>query len=126
MTEDLNDETALIYAIKHYDNYIKSEFNEDYRTFMYVKRLLQRYRVNGELRRNLILNHISIIYNMFGVEAGTRLLFYKLDEKDYSSLKTFLVLLNAMPDIVVGIKGTNIRSSDIPIDTTIADTLRNL
>lgn len=126
MIEDLNDQTVLIYAIKHYDNYIKSEFSEDYRTFKYVKRLLQRYRANGDLKENLILNHINVIYNMFGVEAGTRLLFFKLDDKDYSSLKTFLIFLNTMPEVVIGINGQNIRSSDIPVDVTIANTLRKL
>lgn len=126
MIDDLNDQTVLIYAIKHYDNYIKSEFSEDYRIFKYVKRLLQRYRASGEIRQNLILNHINMIYNMFGVEAGTRLLFFKLDEKDYSSLKTFLIFLNTMPDVVMGINENNIRSSDIPVDVTIANTLRKL
>jgi len=126
--EQLNNDTVLLYAIKAYDklNYVKSEFEEDYKTFRYVKRLLQRYRTNGELRQNLILNHINLIYNMFGVEAGTRLLFYKMDETDYASLKTFLVYLNTMPEIVHGISGKDIRSSDIPVDLKIANVLRTL
>lgn len=126
MTDDLNDDTVLIYAIKHYDNYIKSEFTEDYRVFKYIKRLLQRYRTSGELRETLLLNHINVVYNMFGVEAGTRLLFFKLDDKDYSSLKTFLLFLNTMPDVVYGINGKNIRSSDLAVDIGIAKTLRSL
>lgn len=126
MIEDLNDDTVLIYAIKHYDNYIKSEFAEDFRTFKYIKRLLQRYRSGGDLRESLLLNHINMIYNMFGVEAGTRLLFFKLDELDYSSLKTFLVFLHTMPEVVMSIRGKNIRSSDIAIDGVIANSLRKL
>ena len=126
--EQLNDDTVLLYAIKAYDklNYVKSEFEEDYKTFRYVKRLLQRYRQSGELRQNLILNHINLIYNMFGIEPGTRLLFYKMDELDYTSLKTFLVYLNTMPEIVHGIEGRDIRSSDIAVDMTIANILRTL
>lgn len=126
--EQLNDDTVLLYAIKAYDklNYVKSEFEEDYKTFRYVKRLLQRYRQSGELKENLILNHLSLIYNMFGIEPGTRLLFYKMDEADYSSLKTFLVYLNTMPDIVHGIEGKDVRSSDYPIDLKIANVLRSL
>jgi hypothetical protein len=126
--EQLNDDTVLLYAIKAYDklNYVKSEFEEDYKTFRYVKRLLQRYRQSGELKENLILNHLSLIYNLFGVEPGTRLLFYKMDEADYSSLKTFLVYLNTMPDIVHGIEGKDVRSSDYPIDLKIANVLRSL
>ena len=126
--EQLNDETVLLYAIKAYDklNYVKSEFEEDYKTFRYVKRLLQRYRATGELRQNLVLNHLSLIYNMFGIEPGTRLLFYKMDEADYSSLKTFLVYLNTMPELVRGINGKDIRSSDLSVDMTVANILRTL
>lgn len=128
MIEPLNDDTALLYAIKAYDklNYVKSEFEEDYKTFRYVKRLLQRYRATGELRQNLILNHLNLIYNLFGVEAGTRLLFYKMDEADYSSLKTFLVFLNTMPAIVRDINGKDIHSADIPVDMVIAKVLRSI
>jgi len=126
--EQLNDDTVLLYAIKAYDklNYVKSEFEEDYKTFRYVKRLLQRYRATGELKENLILNHLSLIYNMFGIEPGTRLLFYKMDENDYTSLKTFLVYLNTMPEMVRGINGKEIRSSDIPVDMDVAKILRVL
>lgn len=126
--EQLNDDTVLLYAIKAYDklNYVKSEFEEDYKTFRYVKRLLQRYRATGDIRQNLILNHLSLIYNMFGIEAGTRLLFYKMDEADYSSLKTFLVFLNTMPEMVHGINGREIRSSDLPIDMNVANILRTI
>jgi len=126
--EQLNNDTVLLYAIKAYDklNYVKSEFEEDYKTFRYVKRLLQRYRATGEIRQNLVLNHLSLIYNMFGIEAGTRLLFFKMDEADYSSLKTFLVFLNTMPELVHGINGKEIRSSDLPIDMNVASILRTI
>lgn len=128
MFENLNDDNVLIYAIKSYDklNYVKSEFQEDYKTFRYIKRLLQRYHLTRELRGSLILNHINVVYNVFGLEAGTRLLFFKIDERDYSYLKTFLVFLNKMPDVVKGINGKNIASIDIDIDMSIADYLRKL
>jgi hypothetical protein len=128
MEQQLNDENVLLYAIKAYDklNYVKSEFEEDFKTFRYVKRLLQRYRATGELRQNLVLNHLSLIYNLFGIEAGTRLLFFKMDEADYSSLKTFLVFLNTMPEVVHGINGRDIRSSDLPVDMTVANILRSI
>lgn len=128
MIDDINDDTVLIFAIKSYDklNYIKSEFAEDFKIFKYLNRLLIRYRKSGELKQNLILNHIVTITNLFGVESGARLLFYKLQEKDYSTLKTFLIYLNAMPDIVRGIRGKDIISSDIPINIDIAKILRKL
>ena len=125
---NLDDGNVLLYAIKAYDklNYVKSEFEEDYKTFRYIKRLLQRYRVNDELRENLILNHINLIYNLFGVEAGTRLLFFKMERCDWSSLKTFLLYLNFMPETVYGIRGEDIHSSDISVDLKIAEVLRKI
>lgn len=125
---NLDDGNVLLYAIKAYDkrNYVKSEFEEDYKTFRYIKRLLQRYRVNDELRENLILNHLNLIYNLFGVEAGTRLLFFKMERCDWSSLKTFLLYLNFMPEVVQGIRGRDIHSSDISVDLHIAEVLRKI
>lgn len=125
---DINNETVELYAIKAYDkhNYVKSEFEEDFKTFRYIKRLLQRYRATGDLRENLVLNHINLIYNLFGAEAGTRLLFFKIEREDYSSLKTFLLFLNLMPDVIYGIDGRNIKSSEIPVDISLANVLRNL
>lgn len=128
MLYDLNHDTVLIYAIKSYEslNYVKSEFQEDYKAFKYVKRLLQRYRMTGELREKLLLNHLNLIYNVFGVEAGTRILFYKIDEQDYSALKTFCVFLNTMPDRILGINGRDLISSDIPVDLKIVELLRKI
>jgi len=125
---NLDDGNVLLYAIKCYDklNYVKSEFEEDYKTFRYVKRLIQRYRSTGELRENLILNHLNLIYNLFGVEAGTRLLFFKMDEEDYSTLKTFLLFLNLMPETIRGIRGKDIHSGDISVDMTVANVLRKI
>ena len=126
--EDINDDNVLLYAIKAYDkhNYIKSEFAEDFRSFRYIKRLLHRYRTVGELRERLIINHLTTVYNVFGVEATTRILFYKVSPEDYGSLKTFLIFLNMMPELVRSIQGKDIRSSDINVDLKLAAILRTI
>jgi hypothetical protein len=128
MFDDLNDENVLIYAMKAYDrpNCIMSEFKEDMKRFNYLKRLFFRYRKFDELRERLIINHLVVLHNVFGFEVTTRLLFYKISKSDYSALKTYLLFLNIMPDVIKGIKGNNIKSSDIPVDMKIADTLRTI
>lgn len=128
MFQNLTNDNLLIYAIKSYDglNYVKSEFKEDYKLFAYIKRLLQRYRNTKEIKINLVLNHLNMVYNTFGPEAGTRILFYKIDVLDYSTLKTLLIYLKFMPNIVKGIKGKDIYSSDIPVDMNIANMLRKI
>ena len=125
---DLNDANVLLYAAKCYEkpNCIRSEFDEDYKTFRYIKRLLHRYRLTGEMKERLLLNHLILCQNVFGVEASTRILFLRNSEKDYSALKTFLVYTSAMPNTVKGIRGVDIRSSDIQLDNTIVDILREI
>ena len=67
-----------------------------------------------------------MLYNVFGAEAATRILFFKIDEQDYDVLKTFLIYLNYMPDKVKGVRGKDIISSDILIDMNVADILRKI
>jgi len=124
--DDLTNDNIMIYAVKAYDkpNCIMSEFKEDMKRFNYLKRLFKRYRKIGELREQLVLNHLVVICNVFGPEVATRLLFFKMSKDDYSALKTYLLFLSCMPEKVRGIKGHDIISSEIPVDMTIADILR--
>lgn len=126
--DDLNNDNVTIYAVKAYDrpNCIMSEFKDDMKRFNYLKRLFKRYRKLDELRERLVLNHLVVLCNVFGPEAATRLLFYKMSKDDYSALKTYLVFLSVMPDRIRGIKGQDIISSDIPVDMKIADILRDI
>lgn len=105
---------------------IMSEFESDLKRTKYLKRLFRRYKITKILKERLILNHIILLYNVFGIEAATRIIFFKIDEKDFDVLKTFLVYLNYMPEKIKGIKGKDIFSSDILIDMTVADVLRKI
>ena len=126
--DDLNNDNIMIYAMKVYDkpNCIMSEFKEDMKRFNYLKRLFRRYSKVGEMRERLVLNHLVVLYNVFGVEAATRLLFFKMAKSDYSALKTYLLFLSCMPDVVRGIKGQDIISSEISVDMDIAEILREI
>jgi hypothetical protein len=128
MIENLCDDNFLIFAMKAYDkpNCIMSEFEEDLKRIKYVKRLIKRYRVTGELKERLILNHLIILANVFGVDSSVKMLFYKLDRDDYDILKTFLLFLNYMPKLILGINGININSSDISVDIFVAKRLRDI
>ena len=128
MINDLNDENFLIYAMKAYNapHCIMSEFESDIKRTKYLKRLFRRYKVTKSLKERLILNHIILLNNVFDPESMARILFYKIDERDYDILKTFLLYLNILPDMVYGINGKNIRTSDIPVDMNIAEILRKI
>jgi len=124
--ENLTNDNIMIFAMKAYDkpNCIMSEFKEDMKRFNYLKRLFKRYRKLGELREQLVLNHLVVLYNVFGPEVATKLLFFQMSKDDYSALKTYLLFLSCMPEKVKGIKGHDIISSEIPVDMKIAEILR--
>jgi hypothetical protein len=130
MLEQLDDTNFLLYAAKHYDNpqcYDTLEFYDDLKRFKYLKRLFNIYIESGDLKDRLILNHIIILYNIFGVTPATRMLFFKLyDYREY--LKPFLELLNYMPDCVfnIGLQNINIKNTDIVSNKIIEDKLRKI
>jgi len=126
--DNLTNDNIMIFLVKAYDkpNCIMSEFNDDMKRFNYLKRLFQRYRKYDELREQLVLNHLVVLYNVFGPEVASRALFFKISKEDYSALKTYMLFLNMMPERIRGIKGVDIISSDIPVDMKIAEVLRKI
>ena len=122
MTFELNDANLLNYAMKHYDNpECKSveEFQEDLTRTKYIKRLFRKYKTSGELKERLLLNHIIIFYNVFGIEAATNILFFKIEEEFWPLLKTFLVFLDMFPE-------NDIEKIKIPLEQEVIDVLRNI
>ena len=125
MTEKLNESNFLLYAMHHYDNtqcHSLEEFEEDLKKILYLKKLLSRYKNNGELRERLILNHIIVLYNIFG-ESATRMLFYKVEKSCWDVLVTFLVYLDRMPETIAEY---GIILSEIKLDETVIATLRKI
>jgi hypothetical protein len=125
MQTKLDESNFLVYAMHHYDNpqcHSIAEFEEDLKKILYLKKLLSRYKNNDELRERLILNHIIVLYNIFG-EAATNMLFYKIEKSCWDVLVTFLVYLDRMPE---KIPQYGIVLSEIKLDETVITTLRKL
>ena len=97
---ELNESNYMLFAIKFYDNpqaVTKEDFEDDLKRIKYIKRLLKRYKNTGELRVHLILNHLTVLFNVFD-EAAVPLLFYNLEEDLWSYLKSFLIFLNRLSE----------------------------
>lgn len=123
---ELNDDNFLVFAIKNYQSTGSvglTDIQEDLKRFKYLKRLFNRYHKTGQISEQLILNHLIILYNVFG-KAATDMLFYKLEQEYWSDLKTFLVFLYRMPLETVVTPG--VRETDIPLNQEIIEKLRNL
>jgi len=127
--DDLNEDNYLMYTMREYNNIQCTdieEFYDDLKKIKYIKRLFNIYKNNGQLKERLILNHLIIFYNVFNVESGTRILFYKIEKDFWPMLKTFLIFLDRMPDKIESIRGITVRSSDIQLDDGIVTRLRSI
>ena len=97
---ELTEDNFVLYAMKNYDNPSckgLNEFVDDLKRFRYLKRLFRKYRAGSGVKERLIINHIIVIYNLFGQEASTKMLFFKIEKKYWPQLKSFLIYLNRMP-----------------------------
>ena len=126
---DLNDDNFLMYAMREYNNVQctdTEEFYDDLKKIKYIKRLFNIYTNTGQLKERLILNHLIVFYNVFSVQAGTRILFYKIEKDFWPMLKTFLIFLDRMPEKIDSIRGETVRASDILLDDGIITRLRSI
>lgn len=118
--EELNEEVFDLFAARHYYNPVcidAEEFHKDLKKFKYVKRLINQYLNNGALSENLIMNHLVIIFNVFGIDAGLKMLEYRLNDDHWPVLKPFLVYLKIIP---------NDRYTEVKMDQIVVDALRNI
>ncbi len=98
--DELNENNYLLFAIKFYDNpqaLTKEDFEDDLKRIKYIKRLLKKYETTGVLKTHLILNHLTVLFNVFN-DAAIPLLFYNLDTNLWPVIKSFLIFLNRIPD----------------------------
>jgi hypothetical protein len=126
---NITNDNLILYAMRHYDNpacHDVNEFTDDFDRIKYLKRLFKRYQSKKVLKDRLILNHIIIFYNVFGVDAGTRILFFRLEEDLWPILKTFLVFLNLLPEVVYGVDDKDILTERIAIDSTLVEHLKSI
>ena len=95
----LTDKNFTLYAAQNYTNprcLDPEEFKEDLVRFKYLKRLFSRYNDKNQLQERLILNHLIIIHNVFGIRAANAMCFFKIDETLWPALKPFLIYLNVL------------------------------
>tara|TARA_Y100000310_G_C20579490_1_gene762236 strand:+ start:757 stop:1155 length:399 start_codon:yes stop_codon:yes gene_type:complete len=126
---ELTSKNYIMFAMKNYDNpqcLDLDEFHSDLNRIKYLKRLFKRYTTTKELKERLILNHIIVLYNVFGIVPATRLLFFRVDPEYHSILKSFIVYLSFFPegDVVEKIKEADLVG--IPLNDNIVKILREI
>ena len=116
MFENLTNSNYTLYAMKFYDNpqsLSEDDFYNDIKILKYLKRLFNRYNLSGELKTRLILNHLIMFTNVFPPPVASRILLLKTPKEHWSILKTFLSVLNFMPDYLEKINGEFIYNKNI-------------
>lgn len=122
MFEKITPANWQMFAMKHYDNPQadgEEEFQDDLKRFKYLKRLLKKYHEGGDLKERLILNHIIVLSNVFGIEGAVTLLLFKIELEYWSELKTFLLYLNMITIFEPALSG-------VRRDEHIWNTLKNI
>ena len=118
--EQLTEDNFLLYAARNYYNpkcIDAEEFYEDLKRFKYIKRLLNRYEETGEISERLILNHLIVVFNAFGIEAALNILELKMDKRYWTILKPFLIFLKYI---------SNDQYTKIPMDPVVVEILRKI
>jgi hypothetical protein len=118
--DKIDEDNFILYAAKNYYSprcIDAEEFYDDLNRFKYIKRLVNRYDRGGDLRVNLVLNHMTVIMNVFGFEAGLKMLEYKVGLREWSVIKPFLVYLRAIKED---------QYTDVSMDDYVIDQLRKI
>jgi hypothetical protein len=129
MDDILTTENFLIYAAKYYDNpqcHSTEEFLEDLMRLKYIKKLVTRYIESGELKERLILNHITVLSNIFPPKVLCKIIWLKMPEQ-LTYIKPFLIFLNLLPDRIFNVGERNVIDTTlIPMDQGIINALRTI
>lgn len=123
--QPISENNFILIAMHNYDNSqctSLAEFEEDIKRFAYLKKLFSRYKENDDLKERLILNHIIVLYNLFGI-VTTELLFFKIDKQYWDVLATFLVYLERMPEAVPEF---GIKLSELQLDDKVIAALKDI
>lgn len=118
--DELNNRNFKLFAANHYNNpecVDVEEFKQDLNRFKYLKRLLKRYELTGDLQERLILNHLIVLYNVFGIGPCNKMMWFKINEEHWHYIKPFLVYLNYLPEE---------EKIDVGLDPYIVEVLRKL
>ena len=71
------------------------EFESDILRFSHLVRICAREP--GEIETRLLLNQVMVLFNLFEQHECIKMMFFKVQKKDWVKLKTILEYLNRMP-----------------------------
>jgi hypothetical protein len=118
----ISEKNFISTALHYYDNpqcVTLDEFNEDLSRISRIKKIISMYLNNQqELNERLLLNHLVVLYNVFG-NIATDLLLFKVPSQHYKVLFPFLILIDRLPESILS-------ENPVQYDPYVLDKLRQL
>lgn len=117
---EVTEDNLMLYAVRNYYNPRSThidEFYEDLKRFVYIKRLINKYEDTGKLSERLILNHLIVAFNAFGIEPALKILELKMQPSQMYIIKPFLIFLKYI---------TTDQYTGIIMDPYVVDKLRKI
>ena len=94
MFKEITKDNWLLFAQQNYDNPTLEKEGGSFMMILSDLNILKGCFVNmilqGDIKIRLVLNHLVVLQNVFGVEVAVTLLLFKIDKKYWSILKTCL------------------------------------
>lgn len=118
--EHLNDATFLLFAMHNYSVPVCvdiEDFNNDIKRLGFINRGLKSKEINIQL----ILNHIIVLYNVFG-NAATDIILFKIEQKYWKYILPCIILLNRIDDVLLS--DCLVKSGSL--DNEVIEKLRNI
>jgi hypothetical protein len=118
--EVLNEDNFLLYASRNYNSnkcIDLNEFYDDLNRFKHINKLLTRYDVNNDLQERLLLNHTIVLFNVFGIDAASKMIWYRIKEQHWPVIKTLLIYLNYIKEN---------DKVEVPLDMILIEKLRQI
>ena len=94
------------------------EFNEDLNRFTIIRKMVSRYLSTGEISTRLLLNHVVVIFNVFG-QTAVEMFLYKMPQEYYSAVFTFVKSLDR-------VTAEFLKQHNISVDQKILEEIKKL
>lgn len=114
-------------AFSAYNNYKCegiSDISADMDRFKYISKAITKYKKDGEIKERLVLNHIIILFNVFG-ESARDFIFFKIKKDHHPVIITFMAYLHRLPDFVE-INGKIVDVTKMKYDAYVAERLQQI
>lgn len=128
-TINLTSDNYNMYAIHFYSgpNFAsEDEFLRDLAHIGYLKKLLARFDRGDAINFRLIVNHMTLLSNLYNPYSLSKLLFFKIERPMWGYVTTILKMMNLLPPVIQSVNGVTIKTSDFQDDPVLLENIQKV